>query len=72
LIDNVGELRPEWLEGKTSVALTAGASAPEVLVQEVVERLRELAGPDTEIASLPLVDEGVVFQLPAELRAAGA
>src|SRR5690606_32938712 len=62
------DIAPGWLEGVRCVAVTAGASAPEVLVQEVVARLSALAGPELEIASLPLVDEGVVFQLPAELR----
>jgi 4-hydroxy-3-methylbut-2-enyl diphosphate reductase len=72
LVQSAADLDPAWLDGVRCVAVTAGASAPEVLVQEVVERLRALAGPDTEVSSLPLVDEGVVFQLPAELRAAGA
>jgi hypothetical protein len=43
-----------------------------VLVREVVERLRALGGPGSVIEALPSVDEGVVFQLPAELRAGGA
>jgi 4-hydroxy-3-methylbut-2-enyl diphosphate reductase len=72
LVQSARDIDPAWLAGVRCVAVTAGASAPEVLVQEVVARLRELSGPDTEIASLPPVDEGVVFQLPAELRAAGA
>jgi 4-hydroxy-3-methylbut-2-enyl diphosphate reductase len=72
LVQTARDIDPAWLAGVRCVAVTAGASAPEVLVQEVVARLRALAGPDTEIASLPPVDEGVVFQLPAELRAAGA
>ena len=49
------------------MGVTAGASAPEVLVEEVVRRLQELAG-RASVASLPEIDEGVVFQLPAELR----
>jgi len=72
LVQTAADIDPAWLEGVRCVAVTAGASAPEVLVQEVVARLSALAGPELEIASLPLVDEGVVFQLPAELRAAGA
>jgi 4-hydroxy-3-methylbut-2-enyl diphosphate reductase len=71
-VQTAADIDPAWLHGVRCVAVTAGASAPELLVQQVVDRLRELAGPDTEIASPPLVDEGVVFQLPAELRAAGA
>src|SRR5690606_36662928 len=72
LVETADDVDPAWLEGVRSVAVTAGASAPAVLVQDVVALLRALAGPDIEIASLPPVDEGVVFQLPAELRAAGA
>ncbi len=72
LVQTAADIDPAWLHGVRCVAVTAGASAPELLVQQVVARLRELAGPDTEIESAPLVDEGVVFQLPAELRAAGA
>ena len=48
--------------------MTAGASAPEVLVEGVVARLRELAGGGARVRSLPEVDEGIVFQLPSELR----
>jgi 4-hydroxy-3-methylbut-2-enyl diphosphate reductase len=72
LVQTAADIDPAWLAGVRCVAVTAGASAPEVLVQEVVARLRALAGPDTDVTSLPIVDEGVVFQLPAELRAAGA
>jgi 4-hydroxy-3-methylbut-2-enyl diphosphate reductase len=72
LVQTAADIDPAWLHGVRCVAVTAGASAPEQLVQQVVDRLRALAGPDTEIASAPLVDEGVVFQLPAELRAAEA
>jgi 4-hydroxy-3-methylbut-2-enyl diphosphate reductase len=72
LVQTAADVDPAWLEGVRCVAVTAGASAPELLVQEVVARLQALAGPDTEVAAAPRVDEGVVFQLPAELRAAGA
>ncbi len=68
LVQSAGEIDPAWLEGVACVGVTAGASAPEVLVQQVVERLQALSGSPLEIASLPEVDEGVVFQLPAELR----
>ncbi len=68
LVQDAGDLRPEWLEGVDCVGVTAGASAPELLVEQVVERLRELAG-EARVEPMPVVDEGVVFQLPAELRA---
>ena len=65
MVDNAGELRPEWVAGKSTVGITAGASAPEVLVQEVVERLREL-GADA-VATLDGIAERVTFPLPKGL-----
>jgi 4-hydroxy-3-methylbut-2-en-1-yl diphosphate reductase len=67
LIDNVGELDPAWLHGKRRVALTAGASAPEVLVQEVAAALvgaGYLRGGEEQPSA-----EGVFFHLPREVRA---
>jgi 4-hydroxy-3-methylbut-2-en-1-yl diphosphate reductase len=69
LVQTADDIDPTWLAGVTCVGVTAGASAPEFLVQQVVARLREIGGAETRIDSLPRVDEGVVFQLPAELRA---
>jgi 4-hydroxy-3-methylbut-2-enyl diphosphate reductase len=69
LVQSAADVDPAWLDGARCVGVTAGASAPEFLVQQVVARVREIAGPGTAIDSLPRVDEGVVFQLPAELRA---
>jgi 4-hydroxy-3-methylbut-2-enyl diphosphate reductase len=68
LVENAGQLDPAWVEGVSCVGVTAGASAPEVLVAAVVDRLEQLANGDFSIDSLPLVDEGVVFQLPVALR----
>ena len=65
LIDNAGELKAEWLLGKTSIGVTAGASAPEVLVQNVVARLREM-GADS-VSELDGILENVVFPLPKVL-----
>jgi hypothetical protein len=48
--------------------VTAGASAPEILVRDVVRRLEALAPDGARVESLPEIDEGVVFQLPAALR----
>ena len=70
LVEDADDIDPAWLEGVRSVGVTAGASAPEVLVEQVLERLRALRPDGFEIDSLPHVDEGVVFQLPAELRQA--
>jgi 4-hydroxy-3-methylbut-2-enyl diphosphate reductase len=67
LLDDAGELDPAWLEGRARVALTAGASAPEVLVEEVAAAL-EAAGYGRSGAAHP-GSEGVVFALPPQLRA---
>ena len=71
LVETAADIRPEWLEGVGCVGVTAGASAPEVLVEQVIARLGELSGDGFVLDALPVVDEGVVFQLPAELRHAG-
>jgi len=68
LVQTAADIEPGWLAGVVCVGVTAGASAPEVLVSEVVERLRALAGGDARVERMPEIDEGVVFQLPAELR----
>ena len=64
-VDTAADLRPEWVEGKMRVGLTAGASAPEVLVQEVVKQLRALGA--SIIQESPGVAEIVVFPLPKGL-----
>jgi len=66
LIDDAEEIQQEWLEGIESVGITAGASAPEVLVQSVVDRLKEWGGETPE--ELQGQEENVVFSLPKELR----
>ncbi|WP_395769494.1 4-hydroxy-3-methylbut-2-enyl diphosphate reductase [Arenimonas sp.] len=66
LIDGAEEIRPEWLEGAVRIGVTAGASAPEVLVQGVISHLQQLGGGEiTEIEGEP---EDMVFALPKELR----
>ncbi len=65
LIDDAADLRPEWFEGIQSVGVTAGASAPETLVQGVLEGLRQIADIDT--STLAGVAENVRFRFPAEL-----
>jgi 4-hydroxy-3-methylbut-2-enyl diphosphate reductase len=62
LIDDVTELRPEWLTGRTSVGITAGASAPAHLVDEVIAALGAL-GP-LEVVERVITNEGVAFALP--------
>lgn len=66
LIDGPEDLRREWFDGKTRVGVTAGASAPDILVKRVVERLREWGGSAAEeVSGRP---ENVVFSLPKQLR----
>lgn len=66
LIDDAEEIQKEWLEGIGSIGITAGASAPEVLVQSVVDRLKEWGG-EVPI-ELQGQEENVVFSLPKELK----
>ena len=68
LIDGPDDIRGEWLAGRKAVGVTAGASAPEVLVQQVVARLRELGGNVAQ--ELPGRTESIVFALPPALRRA--
>ena len=65
LVDSAAELRPEWVAGKRVVGVTAGASAPEVLVQAVIERLRELGA--TRVRELDGIEESVTFPLPRSI-----
>mgnify|MGYP006376897553 FL=1 len=66
LVDGAGEIRAEWLTGRRQVGVTAGASAPEVLVQQVIRRLEALgAGKVLQLEGNP---EHVVFSLPRELQ----
>jgi 4-hydroxy-3-methylbut-2-enyl diphosphate reductase len=66
LVDGPEDLKPEWFEGMQAVGVTAGASAPELLVQRVVARLREWGGQGAE--EVVGREENVVFALPRELR----
>jgi len=67
LLADGSELKPEWVRDAQIVGLTAGASAPEAMVQDVIASLRRL-GP-VEVTSLPGVEENVEFRLPVELQA---
>lgn len=70
LIDSADEIRPEWIVGKQSIGVTAGASAPEILVEEVVARLRDWGG--CTVNEVPGIIEEVVFSLPRELEKSNA
>ncbi|MGM0633667.1 MAG: 4-hydroxy-3-methylbut-2-enyl diphosphate reductase [Pseudomonadota bacterium] len=65
LIDRVDDLRPQWFDGKRRFGITAGASAPEILVRQVVDRLRDMTGVTPH--ELDGVKENIVFRMPREL-----
>jgi len=66
LLDRAEGIEPQWLVGKTKIGVTAGASAPEILVKEVVEKLQQLgADASVELEGRP---ENIFFPLPRELR----
>lgn len=67
LLADGSELKPEWVRGAQIIGLTAGASAPEAMVQDVIASLR-LLGP-VDVTNLPGVEENVEFRLPVELHA---
>jgi 4-hydroxy-3-methylbut-2-enyl diphosphate reductase len=68
LIADDSELDPAWVKGKKTVGLTAGASAPEALVENVIAALRDIAS-NVEVSHLDGKKEHIEFRLPAELRA---
>jgi 4-hydroxy-3-methylbut-2-enyl diphosphate reductase len=65
MVDGAQDLRAEWFEGRSRVGLTAGASAPDILVQQVIDRLRELGA--VSIRNMDGVQETVRFPLPKGL-----
>ncbi len=68
LVENANDFKPEWTEGITKVGVTAGASAPEELVQELIAKLGEYH--DVQVSTMQGLSENVQFQLPASLRKA--
>ena len=66
LVDNASELKKEWFEGKSQIGLSAGASAPELLVEEVIKQIQDWFGASLENDSGP--KENIIFQLPKALR----
>jgi 4-hydroxy-3-methylbut-2-en-1-yl diphosphate reductase len=66
MVDSAAELKPEWLEGKSRVGLTAGASAPEVLVERVIARIKSLGA--VSVRKMDGIEETVKFPLPKGLK----
>ncbi len=67
LIDGADDIDPQWLAGKNKIGLTAGASAPDILVRGVIERVQEISGA-ADVRELHGEPEDMVFALPKELR----
>jgi 4-hydroxy-3-methylbut-2-enyl diphosphate reductase len=70
LVDRADEVRPEWIAGRRTIGVTAGASAPEVLVRDVVKRLEALGA--GRVRELEGIEEAVTFPLPKALAAGPA
>ncbi len=66
LIDDAGDIQEAWVKGMACIGVTAGASAPDVLVQNVLQRLKSLGG--EEAVELTGREENIVFEVPKELR----
>jgi len=66
MVDSADELKPEWFEGKGRIGLTAGASAPEVLVREVIDRVRALGA--VSVRKMDGIEETIKFPLPKGLK----
>ena len=65
LVDDENGIEPQWLQGKSRIGITAGASAPEILVGRVIKRLQELGA--NEVSPLRVLQEKVNFPLPKGL-----
>ena len=66
MVDAASDLQPAWFEGKQRVGLTAGASAPDILVQQVIERIKALGA--VSVRKMQGIEETVKFPLPKGLR----
>jgi len=66
MVDSADELKSEWFDGRSRVGLTAGASAPEILVQQVIERIRALGA--VSVRKMDGIEETIKFPLPKGLK----
>ncbi len=66
MVDSAAELQPAWFDGVTRVGLTAGASAPEILVQDVIDRIKALGA--VSVRKMPGIEESIKFPLPKGLK----
>ena len=70
LLENASDFNPDWIEGIDAIGITAGASAPEQLVQELIEEIKEHC--TVEVSTMKGISESVKFNLPVSLRTGGA
>jgi 4-hydroxy-3-methylbut-2-enyl diphosphate reductase len=66
MVDDASEIQSEWFEGRSKVGLTAGASAPDILVQAVIARIREMGA--VSVRQLDGIQETIKFPLPKGLK----
>jgi len=66
LIDTFADIQPQWLESVNKIGVTAGASAPAILIQQVIDALKDFGG--QEVIEYPGREENTVFAVPIELR----
>ncbi len=66
MVDSAAELQPEWFEGVARVGLTAGASAPEILVRDVIDRIKQLGA--VSVRKMDGIEETIKFPLPKGLK----
>jgi 4-hydroxy-3-methylbut-2-enyl diphosphate reductase len=65
-VDHADELQADWFEGRQRVGLTAGASAPEILVRQVIDRIKALGA--VSVRNMPGIEETIKFPLPKGLK----
>ncbi|MFM7620379.1 MAG: 4-hydroxy-3-methylbut-2-enyl diphosphate reductase [Alphaproteobacteria bacterium] len=68
LINNADDIDEKWFNGIENIGLTAGASAPEILVQEVIDKIKKLFGETVKVVDIEGIDESVFFALPKKIR----
>jgi 4-hydroxy-3-methylbut-2-enyl diphosphate reductase len=66
MVDNAQELQAQWFEGKQCIGVTAGASAPEILVQDVIDRIKALGA--ISVRKMNGIEETIKFPLPKGLK----
>ena len=68
LINGPQDIQKSWFQNVENIGLTAGASAPEILVQEVIAKIKEIFGDDVKVADMEGIEENVFFALPKKIR----